>query len=85
MYYTSNIGLCLSAKVSFICNPCLLELYMRSRSIVFSDWPFFSMCNISSVWSIVLYVCPVSSMSWAYFEFHLFEWLGYVLYVGFYM
>jgi hypothetical protein len=58
----SNMGLCVSAEVSYICNLCLLKLCMYNRSGVFSDWSFFSICSISSVWSIVLYVCPVSSI-----------------------
>jgi hypothetical protein len=33
----SNTGLCLSAKVSFICCLCLL----RYRSSVLSNWPLF--------------------------------------------
>jgi hypothetical protein len=58
----SNMGLCVSVRVSFICNLCLLKLYMWNHSSVFSNCPFFSMCRISSVWSIVLYVCPASSV-----------------------
>jgi hypothetical protein len=58
----SNMGLYISAKVPFICNVCLLKLYLWSRSNVFSDWPFLSLCSISNVWSFVLYVCPVSSI-----------------------
>jgi hypothetical protein len=54
-----NMGLFVSVKVSFICNFCLLKLYMWNRSSVLSNWPFFSICNISSVWSIVTYVCPM--------------------------
>jgi hypothetical protein len=45
--------------------------YMRNRSSVFSDSHLFSMCSISNAWSIVPYVCPVSSICWAYFEFCL--------------
>jgi hypothetical protein len=45
----SNMGLCMSTEVSFICNLCLLDLCMWHRSIVFSDWPFFSIFNISNV------------------------------------
>jgi hypothetical protein len=53
----SNIKLCMSVKVSFICIFCLLKLCMWKRSSVFSNWPFFSMCSISNVWSIVLFLC----------------------------
>jgi hypothetical protein len=58
----SNIGLCVSAKASFIGNICLPELYMWNRSNVFSDWPSVSTCSIANVWSIVPRVCPVSSI-----------------------
>jgi hypothetical protein len=74
--------LCVFVKVSFICNPCLLKLCMWNRSRVFSDWPFFSMCSISKVWSTVPYVCPVSSICCAYFEFCLYLWPGYAFYIG---
>jgi hypothetical protein len=33
----SNIGLCMSVKVSFICSFCLLESYMWNRLSVFSN------------------------------------------------
>jgi hypothetical protein len=36
---------------------------------VFSNWPFFSICNIANVSPTVLYVCSVSSMC---FELYLF-------------
>jgi hypothetical protein len=71
----SNMGLCISAKVSFICNLCLLKLYMWNCSSVLSDWPFFSVCSISNAWLIV---CPVSSICWAYFEFRLFVFMAWI-------
>jgi hypothetical protein len=45
---------------------------------MFSNWPFFSMCSISNASSIVLYVCPASSMCWAYFEFCLFLLMAWI-------
>jgi hypothetical protein len=44
----SNIGLCMSVKVLFICNFCLLKLCLWKCSSVFSNWPFFLMCRISN-------------------------------------
>jgi hypothetical protein len=44
----SNIGLCVSAKVSFVCCFCLLR-YMYTRSSLFSYWPFISMWGISNM------------------------------------
>jgi hypothetical protein len=81
------MGLYLSAKVSFIFNLCLLELYvyMRNRSSEFNDWPFYSVFSNSNVWSVVQYVFPLSSICSAYFEFCLFLCLVYVLYIGFYI
>jgi hypothetical protein len=58
----SNVGLTVSAKVSFICKPCLRKLYMWLRSSVLSNWPYFSLCSIYSVWVGVPHVCPVSSI-----------------------
>jgi hypothetical protein len=72
------VGLCVSVKISFICNLCLLKLYIWNRSSVFSDWPFVSVCNISNVWSVVPCVCPVLSICWAYFEFCLFVCMDWV-------
>jgi ABC-type sugar transport system permease subunit len=56
-----NMGLCVSEKVSFICNLCLLKLCMWNCSSLFSDLALFSVCSIS-VWLIVPYVCSVSSI-----------------------
>jgi hypothetical protein len=52
------MGLCVSEKVSFIFNLCLLKSYEYYVEVVsvFSDWCFFSVCSISNVWSIVPYV-----------------------------
>jgi hypothetical protein len=68
----SNIGLCKSAKVSFICSFLLLNSYMWKRSRVLSKWPFSCISNISIVFPIAPYVCSVSSICWAYFEGCLF-------------
>jgi hypothetical protein len=57
-----NMELCVSAKVSFASDLCLLKLYVWNRSSVFSDWPLFCMCSISNVWSVVPYVWPVASI-----------------------
>jgi hypothetical protein len=66
----SNIGLCVSVKVSFICNICLLKLYMWNRSSVFSDWLSFRcvvflifgrlchMCVRRVLSSVCLFLCP---------------------------
>lgn len=70
------MGLCVSAKVSFICNLCLFKLHVWNHSSVFSDWPFFSLCSVSNVWSVVLYVCPV------YFEFCLFVFMALICYAA---
>jgi hypothetical protein len=67
-----NMGLSVSAKVSLICNLCLLKLYIWNRSSVYSDWIFFSVCSISNVCLILLYAYSVSSICWEYFEFCLF-------------
>jgi hypothetical protein len=75
----SNMELCVSVKVSFICNLCLFKLYVWNRSSVFSDWPFFLMCR--NVWLIVPYVCPVSSICWAYFEFCLFVFMAWICFL----
>jgi hypothetical protein len=45
----SNMGLCVSVKLSFICNSCLHKLHIWNHSSVFSDWPFFLMCSVSDV------------------------------------
>jgi hypothetical protein len=48
------------------CRSFVILVYLNCicgiSSSVFSNLPFFSMCNTSSVWSIVLYLCPVSSI-----------------------
>jgi hypothetical protein len=76
----SSIGLHLLAKVSFICFLCLLRsyIYIWYRSNVLSDWPFFSVWSISSVSLIVPYVCPVSGICSAYFEFCLFVFMAWI-------
>jgi hypothetical protein len=45
---------------------------MCNCSNVFISGPFFSMCSMSIVSSIVLYVCYVSKMCCVYLEFVLF-------------
>jgi hypothetical protein len=80
----SNTGLCISEKVSIICSLCLLRLYMSKHCSVFNKWPFLSMCSISIVLFIVRYVCPVSSICWAYFNsVRWFLYLGCVFYIVF--
>jgi hypothetical protein len=37
VFMMTNMGLCVSVKVSFICNLCLLKLYMWNHSSVVSD------------------------------------------------
>jgi hypothetical protein len=71
----SNMELCVSTKVSFNCNLSLLKLYMWNLSSVFNNWSFYSVCSISSVWSIVLYVCPTSCICRVYFEFSFFSFV----------
>jgi hypothetical protein len=66
-----NIGLCMSAYVSFSCRLLMLSLYMWNCSNVFMREPFFCWCRMLSVSSMVPYVCPVSRMCCAYFEFVL--------------
>jgi hypothetical protein len=68
----SNIGLWISAKVSFIWSFFLLRSYQWNRSSVFRRRTFLFICNISIVSSIVLYVhvldisriCLLFPMSW---------------------
>jgi hypothetical protein len=74
----SNIGLCITVKVSLICSFCLLKSYMWKRSGVFSNWPFLFMYSTSIVSLIVLYACPVSSMCKAYIEACLFVFMAWI-------
>jgi hypothetical protein len=67
----SNIGFYLSAKVSFICNPCLLRLYIWKRWSALSNFPLFSVWRTSNVLSIVSYEWPKFKICSAYFEFCL--------------
>jgi hypothetical protein len=57
--------------VSFMCSVCVLRLGMWKRSDLFSKEPNFSMWIVSVVYSIVSYVCCVSSMCCANLEFGL--------------
>jgi hypothetical protein len=50
---TSNMGLCMSVNVSFICNPLFVFLYIWNLSNVLSLGPFFSIRSIFIMWSIV--------------------------------
>jgi hypothetical protein len=67
------MGLCMSVYVSFNCIFSWLSLYMLNRSSVFINGPFFSMCRMSSLSSIVPYACCVSKMCWAYLQVVLLE------------
>jgi hypothetical protein len=70
-YNISNIGLCVSMYVSFICNLFLLILCMLYRSNVFMCFPFFSVFMTSIVSVIFPYVCPVFNMWFEYPELPL--------------
>jgi hypothetical protein len=59
---TSKMGLCVSVCVSFSCNAFLVRIYISNCSRVFNLCPFFSICRLFIVRSIVLYACPVSSI-----------------------
>jgi hypothetical protein len=48
---------------------------MWNPSIVFISGPLFSKCSMSTISSLVLYVCRVSKMSCAYLDFGLFALL----------
>jgi hypothetical protein len=39
--FKSNVGLCVSVYVSFVCSFCLLRLCVWKRSRVFNRGPFF--------------------------------------------
>jgi hypothetical protein len=81
----SNIGFCLSAKVSFICNPCLLRLYIYDTARVCWAIFLFSRCGappmfgqLRHMYDLCLKYAP-HTLSSAY----LFWWPGYVLYTWF--
>jgi hypothetical protein len=44
----SNMGLCVSENLSFICNLCKLNLYMWNRPIVLSNLHFFNIFFVSA-------------------------------------
>jgi hypothetical protein len=69
----SNIGLCVSIYVSFMCKLFLLILCMwyRSNVRVFICFPFFSVFMMSIVSVIFPYVCPVFNMWFEYPELPL--------------
>lgn len=46
--------------MSFICN--VFFFYSGCIYEIVLGWPFFSMCSTSIIWSIILNMCPVSSM-----------------------
>jgi hypothetical protein len=50
----SNKGLCMFMNVLFICKPFLVMSYIWNLSNVLSLRPFFSICNILIICSIVL-------------------------------
>jgi hypothetical protein len=81
----ANMGLCISAKLSFICNTCLLKLYIQKCSSIFNDCLFFSLGMNSNVWSVV----PMCVMCWVIVFvvrilnlFRLSLRPGYVLHTG---
>jgi uncharacterized membrane protein len=49
----SNMGLCISVNVSFICRPLLVMSYIWNLSNVLSLGPFFSICSTFIIWSII--------------------------------
>jgi hypothetical protein len=57
-----QMGLYVSVYVSFNCKLSFVSLCIWNCSRVFMRGPFFSRCNIRSVFSIVPYVCPVSKI-----------------------
>jgi hypothetical protein len=79
-FMKSNIGLCISTKVSFICSFCLLRSYMWKRSSVLINWSFFFVCIPLSprfYYMCVRRVC----MSWAYSEVCVFVLVARICYV----
>jgi hypothetical protein len=71
IYIYIFVCVCVCVCVSLIYSLCLLRLYMWNRSIVFIMGHFFTYCNIFMVFSMVLYVCCVSSICYEYLEFGL--------------
>jgi hypothetical protein len=51
----SNMGLCISVNVSFICRPVFVMSYVWYLSNVLSLGPFLSICDTFMVWSIVVW------------------------------
>jgi hypothetical protein len=72
----SNIEFFISENVSFSYWFCLLRSYIWDLSDVFIKWHFFSIWSISVVSLIVLCVCPVLRICWAYLEFCLFAFMA---------
>jgi hypothetical protein len=68
---TSNIGLCVSIYVSFMCSLFLLILCMWYCSNVFTWFPFFCVFMMSIVSVIFQYVCPVFNTWFEYPELPL--------------
>jgi hypothetical protein len=49
----SNMGLCMSVNVSFICRPLFVRSYIWNLSNMLSLGPFFSVYSIFILWSMV--------------------------------